>query len=264
MEVSGRTYRKLGLIVGVVGTALLTHAILSPAHIVIREVPPSHLVQLRAGDMEFGRQQVDQMMADRKKMRNCVDKNDVIYNWAVRQFAGEAAGQRIYWITGSFAEFPPECLGYNQAPTNTSQGHITIREKYQSGPDNQQKLSGESLWSCAVFELYNISFDKDDAARDAAAWSGNMSREEYVTAIERREFKAQQRTVEFYRAVWKPYCQDKGLSTDGDYWYDSLPNSYEEWKSQRNGPSYYPYNLYGNFYDRNIIPYLRRTGKLKS
>jgi len=96
----------------------------------IHEVTPSHLVHLRAEDLEFGRQQVDQMMSDREEMRTYVEKNDVIYNWAVRQFAGEAAGQRIYWRAGSFIGYPAECLSYIHTPTSTSQGYVSIRDQY--------------------------------------------------------------------------------------------------------------------------------------
>ncbi len=228
-----------------------------------REVPPSHLVQLRAGDMEFGRQQVDQMMADRKEMRNCVDKNDVIYNWATRQFAGEAAGQRIYWRVESFAGYPAGCLSYCCSPTSTSQGYITIRERYESRPQNQQNLSGERLWACAVYELYNVSYVKEQDDRDAAAFAGSLSRGEYVEAITRQEFKAVRRTVDFYQAVWKPYSQSRGLETHGTYWHTYAPETYEEWAALYKGPSDYPYSYYGDFYDKKIVPYLRRTGKLK-
>jgi hypothetical protein len=61
--------------------------------------PPLKKYPVTAADLAFGKKQVDQMMHDRPVMALLVKKGDVIYEWTVRQFAGESLGHRIMWYS---------------------------------------------------------------------------------------------------------------------------------------------------------------------
>ncbi len=150
----------------------------------------------------------------------------------------------------------------NQAQENTRP--LARRcNQYVAGIQDQEKLSGERIWSCAVYELYNISYTEDTEALNVAALSGNLSREAYVTAVTQIEFKAVRRTAEFYHSVWSPYSKNRGLATHDEYWFASAPETYDGWIARYSGSSYYPYKGYGEFYDNNIVPYLRAQANSK-
>lgn len=215
--------------------------------------PPSTNTKLSAADLAFGRQQVDQMMHDRPQMATYVERGDIVYLWAVRQFAGEAAGQRIYWSNSA-----PDCPAWCLSITHTVEGDIAIRERYAEGPQRGQDLSGELVWSCAVFELYNISKLNQLKAIGEVARSGKISKQEFVTECTKLEFGSEQRTTLFYHILWRPLAEKQAQETNENYWFTDNPDTYRKWIQQFKGGEDYPYGYYNSFYDQNIAPYLER------
>lgn len=220
--------------------------------------PPSTNTKLSAADLAFGRQQVDQMMHDRPQMATCVERGDIVYQWAVRQFAGEATGQHIYWIaevTDSPAAWP---LSLSYRPIGSSEGRIFISKQYQEGPDSGQNLSCERLWACAVFELYNISYVNQESAVYQEAIAGKISRQEFTLRLAKIEYDAIQRTIQFYQSAWRPFAKKKSHETTKKYWFADSPDTYEKWIGQYRSDEEYPYGYYNALYDQNVAPYLNK------
>jgi hypothetical protein len=189
-------------------------------------------------------------------MATCVQKSDIIYEWAARQFAGEATGQGTYWSADP-PSCPSDCLAEHNAPYEHIKGSILIRERYGSGDKRGEKVGCEELWSCAVFELYNISYSKDFLELHDSALAGKVPRQDYIFRFARIEFNAVQKTAEFYRTIWQPWAESKGKDTESLHWYADAPKSYEEWIKEYHDPTGYPYSYYGKYYDDEIAPYVK-------
>lgn len=256
-------YRILWLAIFIGIASLFVVKLLRPVHSeikyeTIQPIPRSTNTYLSGDDLQFGRQQVDHMLQDRPNMSICVAKDDAVYTWAVRQFAGEATGRRIYW-SSALPECQDECISKYHLSSETSTGFITIRERYISGTNKGQPLPCGRLWAAAVFELYNISNSSEINAIVESASAGMISRQEYITGIAKTEFVALQKTAQFYWKVWQPYSYQKHLETNSDGWYTDEPATYELW-IQSEAPTGYPENDYGQYYDSVIKPYLDRQG----
>ena len=188
---------------------------------------PSTNIKLSETDLAFGRQQVEQMMHDRSEMATCVERGDIVYQGAVRQFAGEAAGQHIYWNNNA-PYCSPNCLANSQIPRRGQSGFISISARYETGSRKGHPLGCENAWAAAVFELFNIAGTPAFNANDDGALAGKISKQEWVTNITKAEFRTMQRTSEFYRNVWKPWAESKGLTTEPSYWYIDQANNYDQ------------------------------------
>ena len=224
--------------------------------------PPTDLIKvaLTAADLQFGQQQVDQMMQDRPAMTACVQKNDRIYHWVVRQFAGKAVGQRISWSPEALANHAPEYLSMHKYPSPRRHAYIAVREKYAGGAKQGQLLPGDELWACVVFELFNIANAKDFASIYDKALDGKVSKAEFRESHTQLEFLAVQKTGQFYRKMWQPEAKQKGRRTNPFFWYALAPSTYEAWRQHYTDPSGYPYSYYDKYYDEHIVPYLQSSG----
>ena len=74
---------------------------------------------LSPADLEHGRQQVGQMLADRPAMGQYGQRAAVLLEWAARKFAGEDLHQRIFWDA---ADPPPGASAENKPPAETTPG----------------------------------------------------------------------------------------------------------------------------------------------
>lgn len=246
----------IGLVVAILGTAFVVTS-KERKRPTIQKAPRSTNTFLKPDDLQFGRQQVDQMMRDREEMGTCVEKGDVIYEWAARQFAGEAVGQRIYWSSNP-PDCPPDCLSSIQSPYKSFNGYIAIREHYAAGSKIRQKILCEELWACAVYELYNISYAPESNALHEAALAGRFSKQEFVMNLAKIEYHAEQQTAQFYWAMWRPWAENKGLVTSESHWFTSNPDTYDEWIRQFTDPAGYPYSYYSRDYDERIAPHVKQ------
>lgn len=214
------------------------------------KLPPLKKFPLTASDLAFGQKQVDQMMRDRPAMAQLVEKGDVIYEWTVRQFAGESLGHRILWRPVISADIAPFILAYNWGPSNSSYGSIFVRNKYTDGPKKGESIDSEELWSMVVFEAFNISNWRAFSASESAAFFGKLSRDDYIKQMAQTEFSATKRTTQFYQEIWQPWVAKSGAATQPHLWFVDAPNSFEEWIKLYTDPSRYPYGYYGPDYDR--------------
>lgn len=215
-------------------------------------LPPT---RLSAANLQFGRQQVTQMMLNRPDMFKGMGDKDVVYEFVARQFAGEESGQRTYWSD----ELPDcgDCRSCYIPPQDGKAGYIQIQRKYKSGGKAGQDMLFEGLWSCAVYELYNA---RDASSPDTlfdSALAGTLSKQQWVDASIHYEFITRQKTKQFYQDVWYPEARRKGLYSTGRYWGQDVSDNYEEWVSRSGYAFTYLHDYYSKSYDETIAPHLK-------
>ena len=132
---------------------------------------------LSPADLEHGRQQVGQMLADRPAMGQYGQRAADLLEWAARKFAGEDLHQRIFWdavdpFSGATAE--------RTAPVDGEPGAIRVRAKHSGGPDKGKVRPFETMWLEAVFELYNITNVEEFRRLVADAKAGKAQGERFV------------------------------------------------------------------------------------
>jgi hypothetical protein len=52
--------------------------------------------------------------------------------------------------------------------------------------------------------------------------------------------------------VWKPWAEQKGLSTDPYEWNVGCPSKFEEWIKYFDKNSDYPWKTFSDFYDNHL------------
>src|SRR5262249_40511906 len=105
---------------------------------------------LRPEDIEFGREQVQDMLHDLPVMHECITGGDEIFQWAARQYAGVRTMGRIKWTgTHPAAGIDREC---SFAPTRG----IRVSPKWVNGPLAGRAKTCSELWSAVVYELLNL------------------------------------------------------------------------------------------------------------
>jgi hypothetical protein len=216
---------------------------------------------LFAADLAFGEEQMSKMVRDRPEFTRYVSKEDPIWQFCVRAFAGAAIGERILWDNTL-----PQADGYRSENLGPYQGHagfIRIRNNSDSGDDNGRPLSCEELWSCAVFEIENIRNHKAFMVLFYQALDGKLSREEWVRGS-RLEYNALQRTKGDFTKLWLPLAGTRFMTITKSYWGADTPATYESWISPFRDPNDYPWDVFGAYYDSKIVPYLKQTRGFQS
>ena len=165
--------------------------------------------------IQHGEQQVRQLLRDRPAMAQYGEKAAVLYRWAARKFAGEDLHERFLWD----ASEPALCDADNQSPTTERSGRIRIRRTYCDGVQKGKEQSFESMWSKAVFELYNIANAQDFQRLIQAAAAGQLTKETFVAKIVECESRAAEKTRAFYIHVFLPWAREQHLPTDPQSWY---------------------------------------------
>src|SRR5882724_942113 len=212
--------------------------------------------ELSSADLAFGEQQVALMVKDRPALARYVSKTDAVWQFCARAFGGQAIGERIFWensLPGG------DYQSDHQGPYEGKSGYIRIRKNYSSGGNWGQPLTCEELWSCAVFEIENIRNHKAFTALYEMALKGELSREEWIRENSRLEYGALRRTAEDYGQLWVPLEMTRSLPTTRAYWGGNCPPPFEIWISQYRDPDSYPWDVFGQYYDQQIVPYVRRN-----
>jgi hypothetical protein len=217
---------------------------------------------LSAADLAFGEEQMAKMANDRPEFARFVTKDDAIWQFCARAFAGAAIGERIVWDNTL-----PQDKGYrseNLGPYNGRPGFIRIRNTSDSGNDRGRPLSCEELWSCAVFEIENIRNHKAFMVLFYKALDGNLTREEWVRGCSMLEYNALQRTKRDFIKLWLPLRRTRQVSVTRSFWGADITETYEAWISLYQDPNDYPWNVFGAYYDNQVVPYVKKTRGLQS
>jgi hypothetical protein len=214
---------------------------------------------LSSADLAFGEEQMNQMARDRAELTRYISKDDPIWLFCAGAFAGAAIGERILWDNAS-----PEDAGYrseNLGPYQGRRGFIRIRNISDWGNDKGQPLSCEELWSCAVFEIENIRNHKAFMVLFDQALAGKLTREEWIRECSRLEYNALLRTRRDFAKLWLPLARTRHITITRSFWGADVPSTYQEWISWYRDPNSYPWDNFGTYYDRKIVPYVKSVKK---
>lgn len=208
---------------------------------------------LSAQDLQFGEQQLQKMRQDRPQLAKILFKNGPIWPWAVRQFAGEAANQRIYWNSNELSDKGFEYDSDHSYPTTARLGCIRLRKKDEHG----KELAPDRLLAAFVFECHNISNGPAFDRVYETSLTGKLSKNQFIEQNTKIEFEATRKTADFYRRVYLPLAQKEHYATNPLYWEAESPTTYAAWIGQYKDPQKYPWSYWGKYYDESIVPYLK-------
>ena len=202
--------------------------------------------ELTEESIEHGEIQVHQMVAHRPAMADYVTRNDPVWRWAVRKFAGEDTGSLIYWdprppTDGASAE--------HSSPYGSRGGTIRIMETRTDRREKWEKKSCEELWADAVFELHNITNADDFLKCQAGAIAGELDKKAFVTRMFHLEWRAAQRTRAFYVRQFLPWAKETGFSSEPYHWYATIWGDPDQVFSRYTDENEYPWNPYGRYFD---------------
>ncbi len=194
-----------------------------------------------AADLEYGEMQLRTMLKGRPKMLECVKPGDPVWNWTVRQFAGEGTGARI-----SFDSEIPELLGKSMPQTKTQIGSISIQSHTKYGAP----IDGERLWSTAVFELLNVRNGDETLRLFKLVRLGKITRSQWIHDIAKFEYETGSEQMSFYRKVWVPNAFRNHCSANQCFWGDN--RKFDVWYKSMAGSNYI--KAYEKYYDSYILP----------
>jgi len=211
-------------------------------------------------DLQFGEQQVQKLLIDRPRLAKVLLKNEPIWPWVVRQFAGEAAGQRIYWNSSALNDKDFDYDADHSAPEPGEPGYIRLRKTDKYG----QPMAAERLLAALVFECYNINNSPAFDRVYQAALKGNLSQDQYIEQNAQIEFEAGRKTATFYHTIFEPLARKRHYNTAPLYWEAESPATYAAWRAQYTDRTGYPWSFWGKYYDESIVPYLKAVKKYKA
>ena len=221
---------------------------------------PKAAQTLSPQDIQFGEQQVKKMLVDRPQMAKILLKNEPIWPWAVRQLAGEAANQRIYWNSSALSDKGFEYDSDHSAPEPGEPGYIRLRKTDKYG----KPMAAHRLLAALVFECYNINSSPAFDRVYQAVLKGKLSKDQYIEQNAQIEFEATRRTANFYRTVFEPLAKNRQYEIDPLYWEAESPTTYTAWRAQYTDRAGYPWSFWGKNYDESIVPYLKAVKKYKA
>jgi hypothetical protein len=189
------------------------------------------------------------MLEDRPVMRLHLLRDDEMWTWAVRGFAGCDLGFLVYWERAS----PPSGAEANHTFPRPGQVAL-VRIRPLPEPHAQ---AFESAWSCFVFEIENLRSAAEYLSVHEDAVSGRLDRDEWVRRNTLLEFSAIERTRQFYARLWAPWCAGRGLSPTPRKWYVGGAATYEAWMETQSG--LHLRSFWANAFDRKFAR-LKRPG----
>lgn len=211
-------------------------------------------------DLLFGEQQVKKMIVDRPQLAKILLKNEPIWPWAVRQFAGEAAGQRIYWNSSALNDKDFDYDADHSAPEPGEPGYIRLRKTDKYG----QPMAAERLLAALVFECYDIKSSPAFNRVYQAALQGKLSEDQFIEQNAHIQFEAGRKTATFYRTVFEPLARTRHYDTAPLHWEAESPTTYAAWRAQYTDRTGYPWSYWGKYYDESIVPYLKDVNDYKA
>lgn len=189
--------------------------------------------------LRHGELQVKRMLKDRPAMAKHIIKNDIIWKWAVKKFAGEDLPDTIDWD--------------NRVPYHGTKSAQLYPCKTERGCINVAKgLSFEVSWAGAIFELFNIAFYSEFQEVIRKAYKGELKKKEFILKMAKTEFKAIKMAEKFYKDIWEPWARQKCFSTDPYVWNVGCPSKFKEWIKCFDKNSDYPWKTYSDFYDNHL------------
>ena len=200
-------------------------------------------VSLAKDDLEHGREQVLQMLADRRVMLEFTTEDGFLVRWAIRMFAGEFEGRRIYWNN---TPPPGEVVAQHSVASADSPAAIQLAGRRAA---DGTPLGFEELWASCVFELFNIQNAEGFRAVDDAAAEDRITREDYILENFRLEIIASEKTRFFYCRDFLVWAEDVEFVSEPHQWYVTVWGDLDNWIEAYSDRSEYPWSVYGEAFD---------------
>ena len=220
--------------------AVLT--IRSMRHILRVETHP-----VTAEDLQFGAEQLRTMLEDRPTMAESLAEVPGLADWAIRCFAGELLGSRIYWSD----ELPPYGDAVHTIPREGHAATIHLHPGRGRYFGRSTVATFEDLWSSAAFEFFNVCNAAKFKDVHERATRGELDRVAYVAEHVMAEYGAQLRLRQFYGELFLKWAAAGGFQSKPSHWRVHLPSDGWEYLSRHvaAAPDEYPEIPWGHFYD---------------
>lgn len=196
----------------------------------------------------WGESQLELVLHDRPQLQPIVQKGSALWNWLQAAFANTSEGVQIFWDNRPTHASDP-ASGESTFPDGKKAAYIRIDGIYKSGPSIGLERSPEEVLSNLVFELNNDKHWVENQGITQLAEAGSISRQDYIRACAKTEFTAAQETADFYRTIWLPFCQSKGLQSTPKLWGMPIEATFDESLSKYPPDFWYPWKYYGDRYD---------------
>ncbi|MGB7345061.1 MAG: hypothetical protein WBD20_12680 [Pirellulaceae bacterium] len=191
--------------------------------------------------------QVDRMVLDRPVL-NCLMRQEFsqLSDWVDRHFSGELLGYPVAW-DGE----PP--LGHRPSShvLHGSGGKAMIRLASRRNEQNVDEMDGfEKAWADLVFELHLMRSAARIARLEELAFSGEISRNEFVREMFDIQYMSAQRTQRYYVEEYLAFMEQSGRKSDPSHWYVQplwWGNSSDVLKLYPSDAEY-PWGIYGRRY----------------
>lgn len=223
-------------------------------------------VSLTKDQLTWGESEFTQMLKDRPAMAPYVKKGDELWNWMVRQFAGEGGAGNVQWDSSNPGWDAVSC-GPN--PEKNKLAWIKVTRNFtQKGVREGKPKSGAYLWANTFMEIFNIKNSKRIAKIDRRAWSGEIGREAFIVECYSVETDSGLDAYNFFKDVWVPHCEKMKLPYEDDilveqYGEKMKPLNIEDNLGLLFRPGDHHYESYGKNYDENFPKYSKQLEKLK-
>lgn len=206
--------------------------------------------QLSAQNLAHGKKQLQQILQDRPSMQSLIQPDDPIAQWVVLQLAGVSIKNPIHWQAQADRSFP--------IPAGVNAVHAYPTSKTEARVWVAANVEAEQQWAGLVYELHNIQNGPAFQQIEEDAKYFRCTQEEYIMRYAQLEYQAAQATAQFYKDIWKPFCQSQGRSTVAQYWFYYLPPTFEEWAASFTNKQGYPWHPYEGYYQKILQIRLER------
>ncbi len=210
---------------------------------------------LTGEDLEFGRAQVERMLADRPVLAETLVPDDPLLVWARARFAGAASGMRIAWDPNP----PPN--GIEAQHGHEPRTAIRVHPRHQSGRQAGQLKGASDHWADIVFELHNVAQRPAFEAAWTAVNEGRASLTRWLEEVARAEHRSLLYSRAFHRTRWRPWMRQRDLPHLSLRWRQILavPTQFDVWIRRYGDGEDYPYRDYGHAWEA-VQQQLRATG----
>lgn len=245
--------------------------------------PPYKLTE---DQVSQGAAQLEKMLKDRPEMARYIRKGDGLWDWTVRQFAGESIQGGVQWDPGD-PQGSFDSISCRPDPLRGKSAYIQVTRNYAVPNFHQgEPKTGPTLWYEAGIEFCNLISAHQFQTIDEEADRGQLSRDDFAF-----EMMAVENIVtngnfhEFFYGIWMPNCQklsvpfeDKRFierygTTVGKGWKADEYLKFFKLLSDEEGARALPgyqqmslrdikahYDFYTGFYDKEKKPYQARNG----
>jgi hypothetical protein len=199
---------------------------------------------------EWGDQQVSQLLTDRPQLKSLIVKDGPAWKWLSVSFGNSDHAFRMRWDKASTTDYNPQTSESAAYPDRERLSYIRVDGTYKSGPRKGEARSGEEVLRDVVFELNNAAHGADGLLLTRLAVLRQISRANYIRDCAYIEFEAYNKTEEFYKQIWAPYCRGSDIFTRPNLWLSCNGLTFDQWIALYPSNYWYPWKYYGNRFDQ--------------